>query len=74
MIQMIYEQENQHLDKQDVQQYEHTCQSEQDNHGKSKINMLRGARESINIISMSMSQMDIAIKHRKSPHQILNVL
>ena len=25
--------------------------------------------ESINIINMPMSKMDIAIKHRKSPHQ-----
>ena len=36
--------------------------------------MLRQARESINIISLSMSQMDIAVKHIKSPHQTLNVL
>ena len=33
----------------------------------SRIIMARA--ESINIISMPMSQMDIAIKHRKSPHQ-----
>ena len=31
--------------------------------------MLRQARESINIITMLMSQMDIAIMHRKIPHQ-----
>ena len=43
--------------------------NEQNNHGKSRINMLRQTRESINIISMSMSQMDIAIKHGKSSHQ-----
>ena len=49
------------LRQQNIQQCEHTCQSEQDNHGKSIINTLRQSRESINIISMPMSQMDIAI-------------
>ena len=29
------------LRQQEIQQYEHTCQSEQDNHGKNKINRLR---------------------------------
>ena len=62
------------LRQQDTQKCEHTCQSEQDNHGKSKFNMLKQVRESINIISMSMSQMDIAINQMKSPHQTLNVL
>ena len=69
MIKIIYKQNSQSLRQQDIQQCEHTCQSEQDNHGKSKIHMVRQSRESINIISMSMLKMDIAIKHRKSPHQ-----
>ena len=35
-----------------------------------KVSRLIMARvESINIIRMPMSQMDITIKHRKSPHQ-----
>ena len=58
----------------DIQQCEHTCQSEQDNHSKSRINMLRQSRELINIISMLVSQMDIAVKQRKSSYQTLNVL
>ena len=41
--------------RQDIQQYEHACQSEQYNHGNNRINMLRQIRESINIIIMSTS-------------------
>ena len=44
MIKIIYKRENQHLNKQDIQEYEHTCQTEQDNHGKSRINTLRQTR------------------------------
>ena len=41
MIKIIYKQMSQSLRQQDIQQCEHTCQSEQDNHSKNKINMLR---------------------------------
>ena len=69
MIKILYKQISQSLRRQDIQQCEHTCQNEQDNHGKRKINMLRQSRESINIINMLISQMDITIKHRKLSHQ-----
>ena len=51
------------IDEWDIQTWEYTWKGEQDNHTTRKVTMLKQTRKAIDIINMSISQMNIMTKH-----------
>ena len=65
MIKIIYKQENWSIKSNDIQQWIYTCEVIRTIMEKTRVIMLSKTRFSINIISISMSQTTIVMKHRK---------
>ena len=67
-IKGIYNPENRHVKSNDIQQRIHTCKAIKIIMEKIKITMLSKTKWAINTINMSISQTNIAMKHKKNSY------